>query len=699
MNLSPLKRKSKLSRKNIATLDVETRDGLSGCEFFCGSVCYIQKSRHPKIATCFDSFELFDFCFVTFKSKSLIFIQNLDFEFRFILQWAVARKYEWKVIESGKLIQCTVETEEKTLIFRDSFQWLQSDQESAEITYDIPEQYRKIDCSKIFDTPFSLWTDSDKQLVIDHNKNDVRALWEILQIIRKTIFDLTGLDFLKYLTPSSFAVAALRTNLETSVFNAFVYEDRKTHEKKLLHENVFQFILKTYYGGRTEIFGNPQTGQICTKIDINSQYPFVLYKHDFPGGKFFQIKNPTAADLEKYTNLLGFVDCTVSVDKIQYPVLPLRIESKLIFPIGRFRTQVTTEELKYAMKQGYEIVEIHKLIYFEQRINPFRQYVRKFYSLKNKSSGGKKQLAKLLLNSLTGKFGQKIDRKNREYKPIQTSDIYEQLEQQPEVNVVKIDENAFQVIESEYRSLHAYNLPHVVAYITSYSRIYLHELISMAGPVYYCDTDSLIIPAENLKNVENYLDNKIIGMLKVESRGYFHGWAPKCYVFYDIQDNEWDLKFKGVPKRILKKIEIPSDFQVAVKEIHEFLHKGVEYEQYCKYKTAIRKNKSLVSAIWSKELSLKDRKRKWIDEYQSEPLWVSGSVIDEWIETIEDIKPKLPKIKEFKRKETKEREFVRVMQEYFPGMDNIWAYFDSKLEVVENVKQALNEIKERGGGI
>jgi hypothetical protein len=695
MHLTKLKPKKKLARKNIATLDVETRDGLAGCDFFCGSVCYIQKSRHPKISTFFDSFELFDFCFGQFKSGSLIFIQNLDFEFRFILQWVVARKYEWKVIESGKLIQCSIETEEKTLIFRDSFQWLQSDQESAEITYDIPAEFRKIDCSKIFDTAFSLWTDNDKQTVVDHNRNDVRALYEILQKIRITLFDLTGLDFLRYLTPSSFAVAALRTNLETGVFNAFVFEDRKTHEKKLLHEEIFRFILKTYYGGRTEIFGNPTLGQTCVKIDINSQYPFCLYKHNYPGGKFFEIKNPTAADIEKYTNLLGFVDCTISVDKIQYPVLPLRIDSKLIFPVGRFRTQVTTEELKYALTRGYEIVEIHKLIYFEQKINPFRQYVQKFYSLKNKSTGGKKQLAKILLNSLTGKFGQKIDRVNREYKPIQTTDIYEQLEQQPEVCVSKIDDNAFQVIENEYRSLHAYNLPHIVAYITSYSRIYLHELITSAETVYYCDTDSLIIPNENLDKLSDYLDNKILGMLKVESKGYFHGWAPKCYVFYDIQYNSWDLKFKGVPKRILKKIEIPADFQDAIREIHEFLNKGVEYEQYCKYKTAIRKNKSLVSAIWSKELSLKDRKRKWLDEYESEPLWVSGTVIDDWIETVEDIKPKLPKIKEYKKKETKEREFMKVMQEYFPDLDNIWAYFDPKLEVSENVRQALNEIRER----
>ena len=703
MKLERLTPKKKLSRAHIITLDTETKDGLNGVEFFCGSIAYIDRGGYLKHRTFLDLYEMLDACaecFYTRKTrKYIIFIQNLSFEERFIVNWCIARRYRWTKIESGIPIQCKVfldENDEKVLIFRDSYIWLQDKQEKAEITYKIDEKYRKIDCSKQFKTPFEEWTDSDKSLVLDHNKNDVLALHLILQQIRQILFEVTGLDFLQSLTVSSFAMKAFRSSLDKPIFNPFVYCNEK-NEKTLMQPEIFKLIMDAYFGGRVELFGNPPLDEVCCKFDVNSEYPWAMYTKQFPCGKFFTVKNPTTKELYRYNMLRGFADVTVDCPKdMVIPILPFRFDKKLLFPVGRFRTQVTTEELKYALENGYEIHTFHKLIFFEQTFNPFHKYVKGFYDLKSRSEGGKRMLCKMLLNSLSGKFGQKIYRKNTAYDYIESNDdFYDEVGNNDfeKVDMYIIDGVLFKRNIEETQALYAYNMPHLIAYITSYSRIYLHQLMKKAEKVYYVDTDSLVIPERNTYLISEYMNEKELGALKLEGTGYFYGWVPKCYMFKDIKENKYDIKAKGIPKHILKeKLYLPEDFERAVVALEEFLRKGVTYTEYCKYKTAMRKGNSLLVGEFTKKLRLNDKKRVWVSHHESFPVEVFTDYIPGW--EPDEYPYERVKIKNFKTTERKKREFEEKMGVIFPDIDNSLALFDDSLEVDENVRAAIKDLVE-----
>ena len=225
-----------------------------------------------------------------------------------------------------------------------------------------------------------------------------------------------------------------------------------------------------FCGGRTnaiKLYHQTEADETVDYYDFTSLYPYVNKNGEYPIGHPVIIFEPEG-DISQY---FGIAKCTVLPPyELYHPVLPLRHNDKLTFPLCRTcvetemekplleksyvcphspeQRQITgtwcTPELEEAEKRGYKILHIHEVWHFvEKRTGLFADYVNTWLKIKEEASGwpehvgndpvkqqehvanyyakekiqldpakinknpGLRTLAKMMLNSMWGKFGQK----------------------------------------------------------------------------------------------------------------------------------------------------------------------------------------------------------------------------------------------------------------------------------------------------
>jgi hypothetical protein len=307
-----------------------------------------------------------------------------------------------------------------------------------------------------------------------------------------------------------------------------------------------EFERKAYYGGRVECF---KIGYFNNdnyyNLDVNSLYPYIMKNLEVPIRLVAIYDN---IDLRFFKELIKKY-CLIAKVKIKtnLPLYPYKEDKKLIFPIGEFWTYLPTPELKIALERN-EIVEVDKVfVYLKDKI--FEDFVNYFYSKrleeKIKGNSGKSFFYKIILNSLYGKFGQRND-----YWEFVCVDL-----NQPNGSwfVYDIDEGKRYlyrcingIIEKSVGKVEAkFSFPAIPAHITSGARVRLLELILKAGleNVYYVDTDSLFVNEKGFQNLQDEIDDKELGKLKLVRKA-------NSVIIYGLKDYQFgsEIKIKGIRK-------------------------------------------------------------------------------------------------------------------------------------------------------
>jgi len=200
-------------------------------------------------------------------------------------------------------------------------------------------------------------------------------------------------------------------------------------------------------------------------------------------------------------------------------------------------------------------------------------------------------VAKLLMNSLYGKFGQKfVERPNWviadtiKYEDISKYDTFE-----------LIGDNTFASVK-ETCEPSSFCIPIWSAYVTAYARDKLYNYIVETDP-YYCDTDSIMCEKEIPTSTK-------LGDMKLEM-GIKNGFIvkPKMYALFDTEGAEY-VKTKGVGKRLQM-----DEFKAVLKG------EKVKYLKFTKLKEAVRRGMIPNEIIeMEKQLTLDDTKRNWVGE-------------------------------------------------------------------------------------
>lgn len=331
----------------------------------------------------------------------------------------------------------------------------------------------------------------------------------------------------------------LKATIGSTALRFFQTKYFKHNHKKLFTKKTVEFMLKGYYGGRTEIFFNkPIEGNIWY-FDFNSLYPSVMLRPMPVLNPYFFTKNPNFKNE-------GICHVRLSTSKpLNIPYLPFRDnDGRLLFPLGVLDGAYTYFEIREALKKGYVIEKIHNAIEFPQgTFYPFKAFVNELWGERQQAqSQGDSLLSdtfKLLLNNLYGKFAQ-----GNEYTKLLP------LTRKPKVGDEILGNMILRKVKGEY-PLHT----NVIwsAYVTAYARDLLwhamDKIEKSGGLLIYCDTDSVIF--ENDKPI--FENSKNLGELKLEGEfSYAHFKLPKLYRLIEKLKKTEITKAKGVPKKFAK---------------------------------------------------------------------------------------------------------------------------------------------------
>lgn len=404
-----------------------------------------------------------------------------------------------------------------------------------------------------------------KKECLSYLQSDLESLLEILNNFSTYIFINYNTQFTKALT-----ISRLALNIFKHKFYDFNNDNFKGEKIPLINKlELFNFIKNAYYGGITEVY--KPFGRNLRYYDVNSLYPYVAL-NPMPGRKCNYIESYEEKGLD-LDNLFGFFFAKVKTNNQYLGLLPIHKDNSLILPNGEFYGIWTSEELKFAKQNGYEITVI-KGYNFNKVDSYFKDYILRLYENKKNSSGAIKLINKSLLNNLLGRFGlnfikpitKTMDIKRRDYifstRKVTSHKILNEeqvlITYQPEISKEVCLEHGldyFAVLNNESKSDIEKNLDFfkdvsiaIAAFTTAYARIFMNEIkleiLKKKGQVFYSDTDSIVTDLD-LNLIKPQLIGKELGEFKLEyliKESYFISNKTYCLV---TESNETIIKTKG----------------------------------------------------------------------------------------------------------------------------------------------------------
>ena len=402
-------------------------------------------------------------------------------------------------------------------------------------------------------------------------------------------------------------IQALGFNLVT-IYECELKED--TLFKKWSSENPIEFVgpldpRDAFFGGRTNVSKlkyDFKEGEKGRYVDFVSLYPTVHFSKTYPIGHPTKLKDPKALDRSWF----GFIKCKVEAPRgLYHPVLPVRTkcgkDEKLLFSLCRTCAETQSTKTcnhnskkrsfigtwcsnKYfrAVDQGYKVHRIFEVWHFEETSDDlFKGYVEKFMKIKMENSKlsstqksvdefkrtvknklgielgeikfnpGMRAIAKLCLNSLWGKFGQRVNMTQTRY-VTEPKEFYKILldDAIDDLNILFINEDMVQMnynLKDQFVDNHNNTNIFVAAFTTSHAREMLYGVLDKLGDqVLGYDTDSCWYADRKGGNTIETGDS--LGDLTDELEGdYIVEWSgtgPKSYAYTTNKGKEV-CKVKG----------------------------------------------------------------------------------------------------------------------------------------------------------
>jgi hypothetical protein len=353
-----------------------------------------------------------------------------------------------------------------------------------------------------------------------YNEQDCRILHRAIMFFQEVLMDLGG-QMQKTVASSAlmlFRMAHLDREIQTSAA-------------------VNEIAQKAYIASRVEAFSmHAENGEY---YDINSCFPYAM-TFPQPGNYLCTVYGIPDDDS------LYLANVRVKVPEMDIPPLPYvranRKERRIFHPVGEWDAWLTQADVKLALEAGAQILKVREVMLFEP-FNGLSEYANSIYALRKAAEDeGYKQVLKILLNSLYGKFAeQSLKRKLILNPPAEFFDIPEYETSGNGTGRRMISPGIWELIERREVS-HAH-VP-ISANITAISRGLLTRYLWEAPKVYYCDTDGFIVPGG-----VQYPTSNELGALKHEKsirNALFV--QPKLYAYQYAASGEYTVKAKGFSK-------------------------------------------------------------------------------------------------------------------------------------------------------
>jgi hypothetical protein len=544
----------------------------------------------------------------TFSSNNLltVYAHNLSgFDGIFLMKHLLSFGKVEPLLFNNKLMSIKFKTDSgKTVVFKDSYLLLPLSLRTLCSAFNIsmPKSFFPFNLSDINYTgvfpQFEYWTGisqavydsiklgyknkmwSFKDEAVKYCKLDCQCLHELLTNFNELIFNNFSINIFRSLTLPALAMRIFKTH----------YMPANTIFR--ISTEVEQNIRESYTGGAVDVYipHNKISGFFTTiaakfkqlfYYDVNSLYPTVMSRLPMPIGKPIAFEG----DIRLVEpNAYGIFYCKItSPEYIKHPILQRKVKGKgTVAGLGSWTGWIPSIEMDNAARYGYQF-EILKGYQFE-RGNIFSGYVDRMFNLRLEydKTHPMNLIAKLLLNSLYGKFGMKIENTMVEIFNLNTEAgklaLKSLLDTAPNSvkDFIEFDSNKYLFVRNTLADVLNEDNYHgsdvniaIASTITAGARIFMSAFKN--NPLYnlyYSDTDSIVID----KLLNPRLVGAALGLLKLEyviTRAVF--LAPKVYGFI-TQDGDEVIKVKGVTQNVASGIHINDLEHLLIKDSHKIFN-------------------------------------------------------------------------------------------------------------------------------
>lgn len=384
---------------------------------------------------------------------------------------------------------------------------------------------------------------------------DSEIVLEGIKMLKEKIRN-DGIKIKRIMTINQIAIAYIlkeMKRLKTPIFNGI--------GEKIIQSKYRKIIRKAYRGGRVEIFnlGEDKIGteikNVC-KIDTNSLYPYASTQIKFPDLKTETLyKNPEKKYWNNLLNKIGISRAMLYNKNNSLGLLPVRLPTFSYFPkrntylIGTW----TNEEIKTALQEGYELINIEYSIIYDEIDNPFKTIMTNLFKKRTttKEKGFDYHYYKSMMNNGLGKFGQ-----------IRTGQeiIFDNIDQTKKyvkenyINLGGISDNSETIKwqkKPEKQIYKNYYSPLLIALVTAKARLIMYEIYKkLENKLIYTDTDDAVFIGQ-IKDIKNKINlGDKMGELKIDfENGYITAYGRKS------TERNGEIKMSGISKSNLVNID------------------------------------------------------------------------------------------------------------------------------------------------
>lgn len=370
----------------------------------------------------------------------------------------------------------------------------------------------------------------DLETLRTYNENDCVILWEAIHRAQVSILELGG---------------QLQMTLASTAMQLF---RRKYLTQDIPTIKAINVIAKqSYFASRVEVY-QKDVNYPGLYYDVNSSFPYAM-TFSLPGQLLGNYRDIPEVAWDNYPFL---ADVEFEVPELWLPPMPTRINGKVFFPIGRWRSWMTGIDIKLLLREGGKLRRIHACKVFE----PFydlAEYARDLYAKRAATTDPfNREFYKLALNSLYGKFAEQQDKTTLLINP-------------PPGALLNLDRSLQMLTPGVFFRTSEVPIPHahvpISSYVTAIARQTLYDFMVKASEIHYCDTDGF-------STIDEYHSNPGLGGLKLE-KSYESATflVPKLY--------RWQPADKSKPPTVKAKgFSLSKDKQIASKQFDHLIEGG-----------------------------------------------------------------------------------------------------------------------------
>ena len=526
--------------------DFETTTDVDDCRIWAWAVCEVGNYDNFRYGVTID--ELMDMC--KKDKNNILYFHNLKFDGEFILYWLFhngfklnnesklnTNEFSTLISDTGLFYSieiCFKRTKKEIVKVKilDSLKILPFSVEKVAQAFNLPISKLSINYQEKREIGHKLTEEE-----ISYIKNDVEIVARAIEILHK--------QGLTKMTTGANALEEYKRIISKKLFEKWFPPPLYDSDIRQAYKGGFTYLNPKYCGK------DIKNGIV---LDVNSLYPSVMYYSPLPygEGKYFTGKY---INDDNYNLYIQMFRCQFKLKKGYIPTIQLK-NNMFFVPTeylesskGEYITMCLTNIDLELFFEHYEVYDIDYISgwKFRSYIGLFKNYIDKWNKIKVQATieknGAMRSIAKLMLNSLYGKFALNPKVKSK-YPFLGDDDIIH-----------------YKIVQEEDRK--PIYIPMGV-FITSWAR---YKTITSAQKVYdrfiYADTDSLHLEGEEIPEGLEISDTEL-GKWKLESRFTKARFIRQKSYIEEI-DNKLKITCAGMPESCYKYVTWDN------------FHKGAEY--------------------------------------------------------------------------------------------------------------------------